>query len=218
MPLPGVQEMYRTVPLTSSVYLCGLLLVGGCAAPGPGYEDVMANADPIADNAVRIFFLRPRDADDGSNGSAASIEVNQERVGALRYGGFFYVDAIPGPTTLTVFGRYRAFGACEIDVAASPESIIYVDVGVRMSYMVAGAIGGIVGGAAGAAAVPDVYGSVGGAIASSAGGVAAGDAAGTAAATALESRGERCRGPHKLEVLSEDDALPRLADLNWSGD
>jgi hypothetical protein len=210
--------MNTTSSSWSSACLCGLLMLGGCATPGPSYEDVIVNAGPIADDAVRIFFLRPRDTDDGSNGGTASIEVNQERVGALSYGGFFYVDAKSGPTTLAVFGRYRALGACEIDIAASPESVIYVDIGVRLSYMIAGAIGGIVGGAIGAVAVPDVYGSVGAAIATGTAGVAAGDAAGAAAATGLESRRERCRGPYELELLAEGDALLRLTDLNWSGE
>lgn len=178
----------------------------------------MASADPIAGDAVRIFFLRPRDADDGSNGGAASIEINQERVGALHYGGFFYVDVAPGSTTLASYGRYRALGACEIDIAASPRSRIYIDVGPRLSYMIAGAVGGAVGGVAGAAAVPSVYGGAGAAVATSAAGVATGSAAGTAAATAVESKGKRCRGPLKLELLAEEDALLRLTDLTWSGD
>lgn len=190
----------------------------GCAASGPDYEDVMANADPIGNDAVRIFLLRPRDADDGSNGGGASVEVNQTRVGTLRYGGFLYVDAEPGPTTLTVFGRYRALGACEINVSPGPRTTIYVDVGVRRSYMIAAAVGGTLGGLAGAAAVPDVYGSAGAAVATSTAAMATGDAAGTAASTTLEDRGERCRGPHKLELLSEADALLRLTGLNWSGE
>ena len=210
--------MSTTVTAWTWMCLCGLLLLGSCAAPGPSYKDVMANADPIVSGVVRIFFLRPRDVDDGSNGSAATIEVNQERVGALRYGGFFFVDALPGPTNLTVFGRYRALGNSEIVITKSAGKIINVDFGDRLSHMVAGAIGGIVGGETGVAAVPDVYGSVGAAIATSAAGVAAGKTAGTVAATAIESWSERCRGPHKLEALAEDDALTRLADLNWSGD
>lgn len=178
----------------------------------------MANALPAPNDAVRIIFLRPTDADDGSNGGAASIEVNQARVGGLRYGGFFYVDVAPGTTALGSFGRYRTLGACEIDITASPGSRIYIDVGPRLSYMIAGAVGGTVGGVAGAAAVPSVYGSAGAAVATSAAGVATGSAAGTAAATAAESKGKRCRGPYKLELLAEDDALLRLADLTWSGD
>lgn len=200
------------------MYLWGLLLLGGCAAPGPSYEDVMANALPAPDDGVRIVFLRPKDADDGSNGGAASIEVNQARVGGLRYGGFFYVDVMPGTTALASFGRYRTFGACEIDVTAPPGSRIYIDVGPRLSYMIAGAVGGAVGGVAGAAAVPNVYGGAGAAVATSAAGVVAGSAGGTAAATAVESAGKRCRGPYKLEPVAEEDALPRLADLTWSGD
>ncbi len=178
----------------------------------------MANALPVPDDAIRIIFLRPKDADDGSNGGAASIEVSQARVGALRYGGFFYVDVAPGTTALTAFGRYRALGACEIDVTAAPGSRVYIDVGPRLSYMIAGAVGGAVGGVAGAAAVPNVYGGAGAAVATSAAGVAAGSATGTAAATAVEGKGKRCRGPYKLELIAEDDALPRLADLTWSGD
>jgi hypothetical protein len=178
----------------------------------------MAAAEPVAGDSVRIVFLRPKDADDGANGGAASIEVNDERVGALRYGGFLYVDVPSGAAGLTAFGRYRALGACKIDVVTAPGSTVYVDIGPRLSYMVAGAVGGIVGGVAGAAAVPDVYGSVGSAVATGTAGIAAGDAAGTVAATSVEGRGNPCRGPYRLEVLPEPTALPRLAGLEWSGD
>lgn len=199
------------------MYLCGLLLLGGCAAPGPSYEDVMANAVPMPNDTVRIVFLRPRDRDDGSNGGAASIEVNQRSVAALRYGGFFYADVASGTTALAAFGRYRMLGACEIEVTAAPGSRIYIDVGPRLSYMIAGAVGGVVGGVAGAAAVPTVYGSAGATIATSTAGIAAGSATGTAAAATVESKAKRCRGPYKLDLIAEDDALPRLADLTWSG-
>lgn len=210
--------MSTTVLLRSSIHLFGLLLFGGCAATGPGYSDAMANAEPVPDDAVRIVFLRPRDRDDGSGGGGASIEVNQERVGALRYGRFLYADVTSGTMGLTAFGRYRVFGACEIDVTAAPGSRIYIDVGPRLSYMIAGTIGGAVGGVAGAAAVPNVYGSAGAAIVTGTAGVAAGSAIGTAGATTVESKGKRCRGPFKLDLIAEDDALPRLADLTWSGD
>lgn len=92
-------------------------------------------------------------------------------------------------TALTAFRRYRAFGACEIDVTAPPGSRIYTEVGPRLSYMIAGAIGG-----------------------------AASSASGTAAATALESKSKHCRGPYKPELVAEADALHRLADLTWSED
>jgi len=115
--------MNTNVIAWSSIHLCGLLLLGGCAASGPSYENVMANADPIADDAVRIFFLRPRDADDGSNGGAASIAVNQERVGSLRYGGFFYVDGTPGPTTLTVFGATAPWAPAKLTLQQVPNRL-----------------------------------------------------------------------------------------------
>lgn len=210
--------MKGAVSLKSSMPLLALVLVGGCAAPGPGYDDVTANAGPMPEGAARLVFLRPRDGDDGSNGGAASIEVNRESVGALRYGGFFYLDINSGTTALTTFGRYRTLGACEIDIAASPGSHIYVDVGPRLSYMIASAVGGVVGGVAGAAAVPNVYGSAGAAIATSTAAMAAGSTAGTVAAAAVESRGKECRGPYKLELIAEEDALPRLKDLTWSKD
>lgn len=210
--------MNTAVLLRSSMHVLGFLLVGGCATPGPAYEEVMANAEPMPADAVRILFLRPRDRDDGSGGGGASIEVNQESVGALRYGGFFYVDVKSSNTDLAAFGRYRVFGACEIEVASTPGSKVYVDVGPRLSYMVAGAVGGALGGLAGAAVVPNVYGSAGAAIATGTAGIAAGSAAGTAAVTTVEGKGKRCRGPYKLELIAEEEALPLLADLSWSKD
>lgn len=210
--------MSTTVLLRSSMHLFGLLLFGGCAATGPGYSEAIANAEPVPDDAVRIVFLRPRDRDDGSGGGAASIEVNQERVGALRYGGFLYADVASGTIDLTAFGRYRAFGACEIDITTTPGSTVFVDVGPRLSYMIAGAVGGAIGGVAGAAAVPDVYGSAGAAIATGTAGISAGSAAGATVGTTIEGKDKRCRGPYKLAVIAEEDALPRLTDLIWSND
>lgn len=88
---------------------------------------------------TRIVFLRPGDSDDGSNGGAAPIEIDRERVGALHYGGFLFVDVKSSMTALTAFGRYRSSSVCDIDIAKTPGSIIYIDVGPRLSYMVAGA-------------------------------------------------------------------------------
>lgn len=212
--------MNTTVMLRPSIHLFGLFLFGGCVATSPGYRDVIANAEPVPDDAVRIVFLRPRDSDDGSGGGAASIEVNRKRVGALRYGGFLYADAASGMTDLTAFGRYRALGACEIDITTAPGSTVFVDVGPRLSYMIAGAVGGAIGGVAGAAAVPNAYGSAVAAVAAGSAGVAAGSTAGAATATMVEGKRKRkrCRAPYKLVVIAEDDALPRLAELTWSKD
>lgn len=210
--------MNTTFLAWSSISLFGLLLTGSCAAPGPGYEDIVATGLPVPNDTVRIVFLRPKDADDDSNGGAASIEVNQDRAGALPYGGFFYVDTAPGPTALTAFGRYRALGVCEIDVATTPGSTVFVDVSPRLSYMIAGAVGGTIGAATGAVAATDVYGSAVAAIAGVTAGTIAGDAAGTTAAVAAEAAGRRCRGPYQLVIIAEDDALPRLSDLTWSKD
>lgn len=210
--------MNTTGLLRSSAQLVGILLFAGCAASGPGYDDVMANAEPILDDVARIVLLRPRDSDDGSNGGGASIEIDRKRVGALRYGGFLFVDVKSSTTVLTAFGRYRSFGVCEIDIATTPGSIIYIDVGPRLSYMVAGAVGAVVGGVAGAAAVPNVYGSAGATIATGSAGMAAGSAVGTAAGTAVEHKGNLCRGPYMLAVIAEEDALPRLAELTWFKD
>lgn len=114
------------------MYLCGVFLLGGCAiTPGPGYEDVMARAVPMSDDAVRIVLLRPKNRDDGSSGGAASIELNQQLVAALFYGGFYYVDVPSASMALTAFGRFRAFGACEIEDSAAPGSKVYIDAGIH---------------------------------------------------------------------------------------
>jgi hypothetical protein len=123
-----------------------------------------------------------------------------------------------GDSEHSKFGRYRTFGVCEIEVSATPGSKVYVDVGPRLSYMVAGAIGGTVGGIAGAAAVPEVFSSAGTAIATGAAGLSAGSTAGAAAASTVEAKGKRCRGPYKLDVIAEEDALILLSGLTWSRD
>lgn len=191
--------------------LCALLLAA-CAAQGPGYQEVMADADPVAANAVRVVILRPRDRDDGTNGGRAKIQVNDRAAADLSYGGFYFLDTTPGALTVRASGRYRVTGACEISIDAAPESTIYVDVGPRASYMIAAMVGSV----AGVTAAPDVYGSVGGAVAGTTAGVAAASTADSAAASVVAGQGKPCGGPYKLQLLSEETALTRLEGLVWS--
>jgi hypothetical protein len=190
--------------------------LSACAAPGPSYDDVMAGAQPLAEDTVRLVFLRPRDRDDGVGDRGAVIRVNGRGAGAVRYGGFFFMDMAPGRISLAASGPYTAFGGCEIEIDAASGTTIYVDVGPRLSYMVAGAVGSVLGGATAAAVMPDVYGSAGEAVAVIGAGGAAGSAAGTAAATGAESRDRACGGPYRLTPISEESARTRLGGLVWS--
>lgn len=196
----------------SWITLIALTLTGACATHGANYKVVTADAEPMTANLVRIVFLRPRDRDDGSGGGPAYIRLNDERTGQLRYGGFFHVDTASGIIALMASGRYPIFGACEISIEAPAGSTVYLDVGPRLSYMIAATIGTI----AGAFATPNVYGTIGETAVGVTAGTAAGSTVGSGAAIVLEGTGKRCGGPLKLELISEQSALQLLENLQWS--
>jgi len=192
-----------------------------CAARGPSYEEVISTATPLNRDDLRLVFLRPKDRDDGGNGGAATIRIDEEKVGGLAYGGFFFVDLPSGAHSLEVSGRYRTFGSCQLELTAMTGATVYVDVGPRTAYMVASLVGTVVGGAAGFAVVPNSE--IGletlpvemivneGTVA-----LAAGSVAGEAVAVKIEGSGKPCSGPYQIVPMSEQDAVARVQGLVWS--
>ena len=207
-------EKLRRASTTLAATLGALLTA--CVAQGPSYQEVTA-ATPLADGETRLVFLRPKDSDDGANGGSALIHVDRETVGKLAYGGFLHVDRAPGPISIRVSGRYQTFGACEMRLDADAGDTIYVDVGPRMSYMVASLLGSVAGGLIGSAVVPApevVSATAEVVLNTSTVADAAGSAAGQAAAIAIEGGGrDTCAGPYRLGVMSEGEALRLLQGL-----
>jgi hypothetical protein len=188
-------------------------LLTACATQGTGYVEAAAGAVPPGEGQSRLVLLRPRDKDDGGGGAAA-MRVNGDLVQGLSYGEFLFVDVAAGPVSIIASGPILALGACEIQLELASGETVYVDVGPRMSYMVAALLGSV----AGAVAVPatQAAGSVAEAMAGSVAASAAGSAAGTAVAVSAEGRSLPCRGPYQLALVPESDAREQLQGLTTS--
>ena len=208
----------RSLSWSRQVLVFPVIVLAACAARGPSYPETMSKAAPLEQDQFRIVFLRPKDKDDGGNGGAATVFVDDARLGGLQYGGFFYADFPLGAHAVDVSGRYRAFGACQLQLNAAVSATVYVDVGPRKAYMVAGLVGTVVGAVAGVAAAPDTYGYSTQGIASAvvpwqqmavSSGV-------ETAAILVEASDKPCGGPYQLVPIPETDALARLQELAWS--
>ena len=78
----------------TSLVICALTLLLGCATGGARYGDVSVAAPKLAPDRGRIYFYRS-----GSIVGAAvqpDIKLNGEAVGTAVPGGFFYVDRPKG--------------------------------------------------------------------------------------------------------------------------
>jgi hypothetical protein len=142
------------------------------------------------------------------------MRVNGEPVEGLSYGEFLFVDVAAGPVSIMASGPILALGACEIQLELAAGETAYVDVGPRMSYMVAALLGSVAG--AVAIPAPQAAGSVAEAMVGSVAAASAGSAVGTAAAVSAEGRSLPCRGPYQLALVPESDAPDRLQGLMTS--
>ncbi len=191
------------------------ILLAACAARGPSYGDVSTSSAPVAANQSRVVMLRRKDRYDDYSSSKARIRINAQDAGQLAYGGFFFIDVVPGTVSLLASARNSAFGTCELQVPAVAGGTIYVDVAPRTEHIVAGLAGSMAASSAvanasdGASTLPEAM------ITEPAKEGVAG-AAGGAAAQMAESSGKRCGGPFALIPLVPADALRYLDTLAWS--
>lgn len=190
--------------------------LAACATTlGPDYEAAVERR-PLAGENVRVVILRPRDRDDGA-GSRAVIRIDGDRAGALAYGGYFFVDRPVGTFTVETLGRYAVFGTCELEITAKPGATVFLDLGPRLAYQLAGLAGATAGTLAGAVAVPQHVITLEQVIVNSGtAAMAAGSMAGEAAAVAVVGRTRPCGGPFQLEPLAAAAARERLEGLGWS--
>lgn len=199
-----------SLPLQLAASAIFLSLLSACATQGTGYSEAAASADSLGEGQARLVLLRPKDKDDGW-GSAAAIRINGDEITGLSYGKFLFVDVPAGAVSISASGTIVALGACEIQVELAQGDTVYVDVGPRMSYLVAAAAGSLLGGLlvpapqAAASATEAVVGSV---LATS-----AGSTAGEVAAVSVEGRSQPCRGPFQLALMPESQAQDRLQEL-----
>lgn len=188
-------------------------LLSACATQGTGYVEAAAGAVPPGEGHARLVLRRPKDGDDGV-GSPAALRVNGDRIEGLSYGEFLSVDVETGRLSIMASGPVVALGACEIQFELAAGETAYVDVGPRMSYMVAAASGSVAGTLA--IPAPQAAGSATEAVVGSVAAASAGSAAGAAAAVSAEGRSRPCRGPYQLARMAESDARDRLQGLTTS--
>ncbi|MBV8665929.1 MAG: DUF2846 domain-containing protein [Burkholderiaceae bacterium] len=67
----------------------------GCAASGPKYKEMEKSVPSLQANQGRVFFLREDTFVGG--GLRPDIKFDDAVVGVSKPGGFFYIDAAPGP-------------------------------------------------------------------------------------------------------------------------
>ncbi len=187
----------------------------GCAADGPSYQDITASSAPVAADQARVVLLRREDRYDDYSASKATIRINDQEAGQLAYGGFFFVDVLPGQVTLLASARNPLFGTCELLIPAVAGSTVYVDVAPRTEHIVAGLVGSVAGGAAAASASAGAS-TVAEAALTDPAKVAVAGAAGGVVAEVAESTGKRCGGPFALIQIDAADALRYLDTLAWS--
>ncbi len=194
--------------LRAAVIATFVALFSGCAVQRTDYVEAAANAVPPGEGQARLVLLRPRDKDDGS-GSRAAIHVNDDLTTGLAYGEFLFVDLAAGPVSIRAAGPIAALGACEVQVELAPRSTTYVDVGPRMSYMVAAAAGSLLGGLV--IPAPQAAASVTEAMVGSVVATAAGSGAGAVVAVSAEGRALTCRGPYQLGSVARSRGLVPIA-------
>ncbi|MEK6350908.1 MAG: DUF2846 domain-containing protein [Burkholderia sp.] len=82
--------------------LAATLAVTGCASSGPQkpvYRDMWASVPPAAAGRGRIVFFRPEARLGGVSGD--KVKINDQLIGELPSGGFFFLDAPAGQYVIT---------------------------------------------------------------------------------------------------------------------
>ncbi|WP_323120616.1 DUF2846 domain-containing protein [Burkholderia alba] len=77
----------------------GVALVAGCATQGTPYQDMSASIPTLDAEHGRLYFFRETSALGAASG--AQVKINDQPVGAMPMGGFFYVDEPAGEYTIT---------------------------------------------------------------------------------------------------------------------
>lgn len=168
-----------------AVLCCGLI---GCAANGSKYEDTIASLSTPADDASRLFILRPKES--GIPAGIAHIRVGSERVASVKARGFVVVDVAVGRHTLEV-DDLQTVGSCRLTVEVEGGREYYFGLSSRQSNIWAGIAGSMLDDGAG--------GMLGG-----------------MTGEAIESSGKECGGAVAITPLDKDVAIAELQKLHYS--
>jgi hypothetical protein len=187
--------MNTTGLLRSSAQLPGILFLVGCAASGPGYDEVMANARPIRDDRARIVFFRTRDSALYIARQAA-VSMGGEKIGEVGYGSFVLYDIDAGNHTLRA-GMWDMPGQCELIFTAAAGQVYYFQVDPRSESFGAFASGDLATQLLTSNVLVNVAGGV--------------------TAVAAESYGKECGGAFRIYPVDAGTAITRLGPLRHTG-
>lgn len=176
------------------VVLVTAVIIVGCAARGPDYTAISAEVSQAPDDSARIVFFRTRDSA-LYIARKARISLDGENIGGTPYGGFHYVDVVPGAHRVRA-DMWDAPGRCELTLVTSPGQTYYFQVDARSESFGA-------------------FSAAGFAVDLVSGGVIAGLAGGLAG-SAVESYGKTCGGAFNLYPVDPETASLKLRELKLS--
>jgi hypothetical protein len=121
----------------------GLILLGGCAARGPVYDEQVVKQSADSQNARLITF---RMKEDGLSRRGASVKLNGEPLGKLAHAGFNVFDVKPGKHALMV-DQWDAPGTCTLQIDVAAGNTYYFEVKQRSENVTSRVFFGLIGGA-----------------------------------------------------------------------
>lgn len=110
---------------TLSFVLSLLLFMVSCAATGSSHTDISGRIPPIPEGEGRVYFYRIHASFEGSAGSP-DVELDEEVVGELPSGGFFFVDVAPGSHAIRLDAGFLR-GVNKGVVTVAPGERVYVE-------------------------------------------------------------------------------------------
>jgi hypothetical protein len=123
-----------------------VLVLAGCAAPGPPYSSVAAGLSPPSQGEARIFFYRWLEPYETVTASTAYL--NGAPVGTTESGSVLYRDVAPGQYTISV----ESAGVYPYQfktVTVGPGQVVYARIGSLQSWGACGGGGSLGGGESG---------------------------------------------------------------------
>lgn len=183
--------MNKTVFPWPSSCLCGLLLLGGCAANAPTFDESGFGSESIPDGKARIVLLRTRDSA-LYVARQASVSLDGEKIGGAGYGSFFVHDIDAGDHGLRA-DMWDMPGQCELIFTAAAGETYYFQVDPRSESFGAFAAGDLATQLLTRNVLVNVAGGV--------------------SAVAAESYGKVCGGAFRIYPVDADTAVARLGNL-----
>jgi hypothetical protein len=97
-----------------------VVVLTGCAAKGPTYQQIQPSIPAIREGYGRLYFMKP-------GPKHARVAIDKNPIGECKYGAFFWEDIPVGPHVITL-DNSGDFGAWEepVEVSAGQEHFILI--------------------------------------------------------------------------------------------